>query len=344
MIKKGAISTFFFSHFWQRTQKVIYLRPDMSMNRLIILLLVPCLLLLNACSEYSNVLKSADYEYKYEAAKALYAEGHYRQASELFGLLLIPLKGTSYGEESLYMLGESNLKARDYESAVLYFKKYYQTYPKGSYMEMSRYNTGYSLYKQTPDIRLDQTSTMEAIREFQNFLDYCPETNLKEQAHTIIYDMQDKLVMKEYQSAKLYYDLGTYTFNCIYGGNNYEACVVTAQNALKDYPYASANLREELSILVLRAKYHLARQSVEERRVERFRDAIDEFYAFQNDFPESNYMKEAQAIFKHSERVVSRKGVIMDDEDELVVKKDGKLEESTTKSKKKKTRQEQENI
>ena len=62
MIKKGAISTFFFSHFWQRTQKVIYLRPDMSMNRLIILLLVPCLLLLNACSEYSNVLKSADYE------------------------------------------------------------------------------------------------------------------------------------------------------------------------------------------------------------------------------------------------------------------------------------------
>ena len=208
-------------------------------------------MLLESCSEYSNVLKSNDYEYRYEAAKALYADGHYRQAAELFSLLLAPLKGTSYGEESLYMLGESNLKAKDYESAVMFFKKYYQLYPKGSYMELSRYNTGYALYKQTPDIRLDQSSTMEAIKEFQNFLDYCPETTLKEQAHQIIYDMQDKLVQKEYQSAKLYYDLGTYTLNCIYGGNNYEACVVTAQNALKDYPYASANLREELSILTL---------------------------------------------------------------------------------------------
>ena len=278
------------------------------MYRLLFLLFVPCFLLLSSCSEYSNVLKSGDYEYKYEAAKALYADGHYRQAAELFAMLLAPLKGTSYGEESLYMLGESNMKAKDYESAVMFFKKYYQTYSKGTYMELARFNSGYSLYKQTPDIRLDQSSTMEAIKEFQNFLDYCPETTLKGQTHDIIFDMQDRLVRKEYLSAKLYFDLGTYTINCIYGGNNYEACVVTAQNALKDYPYASEQLREDLSILVLRAKYHLARQSVEAKRMERFRDAIDEYYAFQNDFPESQYMKEAKDILNYSQRIVEKKG------------------------------------
>ncbi|MBQ8453721.1 MAG: outer membrane protein assembly factor BamD [Bacteroidaceae bacterium] len=284
----------------------------MRMRRLYSLLFAACILLLGSCSEYTAVLKSSDYEYKYEAAKALYADGHYRQAAELFGLLLAPLKGTSYGEESLYMLGESNLKAKDYESAVLFFKKYYQLYPKGAYMEMSRYNSGYSLYKQTPDVRLDQSSTMEAIKEFQSFLDYCPETNLKEQAHAIIYEMQDKLVEKEYLSAKLYFDLGTYTLNSVFGGNNYEACVVTAQNALKDYPYASAKLREELSILVLRAKYDLAKQSVDAKRMERFRDAIDEFYAFQSDYPESQYMKEAQAIHDYAERVVAKKSLTSD--------------------------------
>ena len=287
----------------------------MKNSRLQILLLAACSLLLASCNEYTSVLKSKDYEYRYEAAKALYAQGHYRQASELFSLLITPLKGTSYGEESLYMLGESNMKAGDYESAVMFFKKYYQMYPKGSYMEMARFNAGYSLYRQTPDIRLDQSSTMEAIKEFQNFLDYCPETSLKPQAHEIIFDMQDRLVRKEYLSAKLYYDLGTYTLNSIYGGNNYEACVVTAQNALKDYPYASAGLREDLSILVLRAKYHLAKQSIEEKRVERFREAIDEFYAFQNDFPESPYLKEAQDIFSYSERVIARKGVILKDDE-----------------------------
>ena len=284
--------------------------------QLLFLLLATCSLLLTSCNEYTAVLKSNDYEYRYEAAKALYMEGHYRQASELFGMLLAPLKGTQYGEESLFMLAESNMRAKDYESAAMFFKKYYQVYPKGRYMEMAHYNSGYALYKQTADVRLDQTSTIEAINEFQSFLDYCPDTDLKEQAQHVIYELQDKLVMKEYLSAKLYYDLGTYTINCIYGGNNYEACIVTAQNALKDYPYASPSLREDLSILILRARYHLARQRVEERRLERFRETIDEYYAFKNDFPESQYLEEAQAFFDKSERIVSRKGVMLDDDDE----------------------------
>lgn len=312
----------------------------MGNSRLIFLPLLLVLTMLSACSEFSAVLKSDDYEYKYEAAKALYADGHYRQAAELFSMLLAPLKGTSYGEESLYMLAESNLRAKDYESAAMFFKKYYQVYPKGHYMEMARFNSGYSLYKQVADIRLDQTSTMEAIREYQDFLDYCPNTGLKEQTHAVIYELQDRLVEKEYLSAKLYYDLGTYTLNSIYGGNNYEACVVTAQNALNDYPYASAGLRENLSILILRAKYHLAKQSVEAKRVERFRDAIDEYYAFENDFPESKYLQEANSIFRYSQRMVERKGGLLTDDDALV-EKNGILEESKEGKSKKQKKKEQ---
>lgn len=312
----------------------------MGNSRLIFLPLLLVLTMLSACSEYSAVLKSNDYEYRYEAAKALYADGHYRQAAELFSMLLAPLKGTSYGEESLYMLAESNLRAKDYESAAMFFKKYYQVYPKGHYMEMARFNSGYSLYKQVADIRLDQTNTMEAIREYQDFLDYCPNTGLKEQTHAVIYELQDRLVEKEYLSAKLYYDLGTYTLNSIYGGNNYEACVVTAQNALNDYPYASAGLREDLSILILRAKYHLARQSVEAKRVERFRDAIDEYYAFENDFPESRYLQEANSIFRYSQRMVERKGGLLTDDDALV-EKNGILEESKEGKSKKQKKKEQ---
>ena len=275
----------------------------MRISRLFILLLAMCSLFLVSCSEYTSVLKSNDYEYKYEAAKALYTDGNYRQATELFSLLLAPLKGTSYGEESLYILGESNMKAKDFESAVLFFKKYYQLYPKGSYMELARYNSGYSLYKQIPDIRLDQTSTMEAITEFQNFLDYCPATTLKEQVHRIIYEMQDKLVEKEYLSAKLYYDLGTYTLNSIYGGNNYEACVVTAQNALKDYPYTKR--REDFALLIMKSKYELAQQSVESKKMERFQDAEDEAYGFVNEYPDSKERKLAEEYIAKCKKITS---------------------------------------
>lgn len=47
-------------------------------------------------------------------------------------------------------------------------------------------------------------------------------------------------------------------------GNNYLSCVITAQNALKDYPYT--DYREDLSILILRAKYEMAVNSVEDKR------------------------------------------------------------------------------
>jgi len=267
------------------------------------------LILLTSCGEYQALQKSADYEYRYEAAKAYFMEGKYSKASNLFGELLGIMKGTAWGEESLYMLAMSEYHNKDYETAGSYFKKYYQSYPKGTYVEQAHYYSGMALYKQTPDPRLDQTNTINAMGEIQNFLDLYPRTSLKHQCQDMIFALQDKLVEKEYLSAKLYYDLGSYVTNCFYGGSNYEACVTTAQNALRDYPYAAHEKRELLSIMILRAKYQLAMESVVEKREQRFRDAIDEYYAFENDYPESKYLKEAKDIFEKSEKVVKNKAL-----------------------------------
>lgn len=261
------------------------------------------------------VMRYADDEYKYDAAKAAYAEGKYQQASLWLGEVLAALKGTTYGEESLYMLAMSVFNCRDYESAASYFRKYYQSYPKGLYAEEARYRCGYSLYKLVPDTRLDQTNTHEAMEEFMNFLDHYPQTKLKTQTQDMIFALQDKLIEKEYLAAKLYYDLGSYINNCAYGGSNYEASIITAQNALKDYPYANIERREAFSILILRAKYYLARNSVEDKRVERFRDVIDEYYAFTSEFPESKYLDEVNSIQKHAENAIKKRNGSLDDMD-----------------------------
>lgn len=270
---------------------------------------------LTGCGQYSRVQKTQDYEYKYEAAKALYIEGRYSRASQLLGDVLAVLKGTAYGEECLYMLAMCAYNTGDYESASSYFKKYYQSYPRGLYVEHARYYTGLSLYNQTPDPRLDQSYTDDAISELQQFLDLYPTTMLKDETQNMIYLLQDKLVYKEYLAAKMYYDLGTYRGNSTYGGSNYEACIVTAQNALKDFPFATADRREELAIMILRARYHLAIQSVEEKRIERFRNVIDEYYAFENDYPESKYLSEARKIFDRSDRIVKKKHINLSLED-----------------------------
>lgn len=265
------------------------------------------MLLLASCNQYNNVMKTADYDYKYEAAKEYFVKGQYSRSSVLLGELVTLMKGTSRGEECLYMLAMSEFCDGNFDVAHSYFKKYYQSYPKGVYVEYARFYAGRALYESVPDTRLDQSSTMAAVKEFQDFLDYYPYTSLKDRTQEMIFALQDKMVEKEFQAAKLYYDLGSYMYNCSYGGSNYEACIVTARNALLDYPYASPERREEFSIMILRAKYQLALQSVEEKRLDRYRDTIDEYYGFMNEYPESKYLKDAQRIFAQSEKYVNKK-------------------------------------
>ena len=221
---------------------------DMKVMKKHCLLIVVLATFLASCAKWTALQNTQDYEYKYEAAKSLYAEGKYGQASMYFAEVLAVMKGTAYAEESLYLAAMSNFYNKDYDAASQYFRKYYQVYPKGLYVEYARYYCGLSLYNMTPDPRLDQQSTYEAIKEFQDFLDYYPYTSIKASTQEMIYALQDKLVEKEYLSAKLYFDLGSYTMNCAYGGSNYEACVVTAQNALRDFPFAKPERREELSV------------------------------------------------------------------------------------------------
>ena len=265
----------------------------MKKNILITLLAA---LLLSSCGEYNKVLKSTDYEYKYEAAKSYFAKGQYTRAATLLNELIAILKGTSSAEESLYMLGMCYYNMEDYQFAAQTFTQYYNVYPRGVYTELARFHAGKALYLDTPEPRLDQSGTYAAIQQLQMFLEYFPQSAKKEEAQNMVFALQDKLVMKEYLSAKMYYNLGNYM------GNNYQSCVITAQNALKDYPYTV--LREDLSILILRAKYEWALNSVEEKKLERYREAVDEYYAFKNEFPESKYLKDADRIFKELQKVL----------------------------------------
>ena len=80
-----------------------------------------------SCGQYNKLLKSSDMNYKYEAAKAYYAEGKFSQASTLLNSLVTVFKGTDKAEESLYMLGMCYYE-KEYEinSTTLITKKHTQ--------------------------------------------------------------------------------------------------------------------------------------------------------------------------------------------------------------------------
>ena len=242
---------------------------------------------LSSCAgEFNKVYKSQDYDYRYEYAKQCFAEGKYGQAVTLLQDMITLLKGGENAQESLYMLAMSQYMSGDFESASQTFKKYGSSYPKGIYAEKASYYVGESLFESAPEPRLDQTPTIGAINAYQSFLDFFPDSELRPEAQRKLFELQDKLIMKEYLSAKLYYNLGGY-FGNVNANNesNYNSCIITAQNALKTYPFTK--MREDFSLLIMKSKFQLAENSSDEKRLDRYRDAEDECYGFLNEFPDS---------------------------------------------------------
>lgn len=282
------------------------------MSKEILFFSISAALLLSSCAnEFNNVYKSNDWTFRYEFAKEKFAQHKFTQASTLFGDMINVMKGTDNAEECLFLYGLSAFNDKDYESAADILKKYFATYPKGEYAEQASFLIGESLYNCSPEPRLDQSETYSAMRAYQDFMDVYPLSTKKETAQNRLYELQDKLVEKELHSAKLYYNLGTYFGNCTSGGNNYEACIVTSQNVLKDYPYTT--LREDFATLIMKSKYQLAASSVEAKRLERYQDAEDECYGFINEYPDSKERSLAEKYIAKCKKVIASGGLETDD-------------------------------
>jgi 3-hydroxyacyl-CoA dehydrogenase len=63
--------------------------------------------------------------------------------------------------------------------------------------------------------------------------------------------------------------------------------------------------KEELEMLILKARYQEANQSVDEKKADRFRVVIDEYYSFINNYPDSPNREEADNIFKIASKYIT---------------------------------------
>ncbi len=249
-------------------------------------------LVLASCGEYNKILKSKDPEEKYTYAKKYFDQKKYGRAYTLLEDILPMYRSSSKEQEILFLLAQSYFNNKDYTTATQYYRQYYNKFTKGEYTELARYNAAYGLYLDSPDARLDQTNTYQAIQGFQSFLEYYPQSSKSPDAQNLMFELQEKLAYKEFLAARLYYNLGLYL------GNNYDACVVTAKEALKSYPFSAYS--EEYQILIVRSKYELAVNSIDEKKNTRFRELMDEHFNYKNMFPSGKYIKETERYYRRA--------------------------------------------
>lgn len=263
-----------------------------------ILPIVAACLMMVSCTEFTKVMKSKDLDYKFEYAKKAYEQKKYLQVQQILQEIYTPLRGSANGEEALFMLAMAYYSNKEYDSSALYFKTYYNRYPKGKFAELARFYSGYGYYLDSPDPQLDQSYTIKGIEELKDFIEFFPKSEKVPEVREAIFQLQDKLTLKELQNAQLYYNLGNFM------GNNYRSAIIVCENALKTYPFSK--YKEEFEFLILKSKFQEARQSVSEKMPERYRDVVDEYYSFVNNNPESKNLKEAETILRIAEKHASK--------------------------------------
>ena len=243
------------------------------------------LVLLSGCGEYEKLLKSTDYDLKKARAREYFEAGQFVKSSELLGQILPRYRATEEAEELNMMNAKSYYGMKDYMTAGSYFKSYTDQYPYGKYAEEASFMSAMCDNNSSPRPQLDQQSTMAAYEGFNYFITRYPNSPRVEEAKKLMNDLQEKLVEKSYLSARLYYDM-----------NQYKAAVVALSNALKEY--SQTKYREEMMFLKLNSLYLYAENSLANKQKERFQAALDDYYSFMEEFPQSRFSKDVTKIYQ----------------------------------------------
>ncbi len=265
----------------------------MITRKIALVVTVLIFIILTSCDGYNKLLKSKDFEKKYEAALAYYDKKDYFKAQQLFDELLVIYRGSPRAEELFFKYAYSYYYLKDYVMSAYYFQKYAVTFPKSERSEEAFFMSAYSKYLDSPKYSLDQTSTLEAISQFQSFINIFPASDSLARCNQLIDELRYKLEKKSFEKAKLYYTTG------------YDRSAITALTLfVKNNP--GSIFREEALFLILDASYRYAINSVAEKKESRLQDARQAYNTLVSSFPGTSYLGRADEILKKTESEIAK--------------------------------------
>jgi outer membrane protein assembly factor BamD len=246
-------------------------------------------IIFQSCGDFQKLIKSTDNEKKYDKAIEYYEDGDYYKALMLLEQLNTIYRGTEKAEKLNYYLAYCYYEQGDYLMASYYFKNYARSFPNTDRAEECLFMNAYCYYLDSPKYSLDQSNTIQAMTEFQLFINQYPDSERVEKANTLIDELRDKLELKNFEIAMLYYKM-----------RNYEAAITTFENILKDFP--DSQHKEEIIFYSLDAYFNYAINSISEKKKERFDKAMESYNVLLLKYPESDFVDQAQNIYKKTQK------------------------------------------
>jgi len=276
-------------------------------------------------SRFEKIRLSNDVAKKYQEAIKLYNKKDYSKALILFEDLSQKYRGRAEAEDLNYYYAYTLYRLKDYTTARFQFKYFADTYPTSKNAEECRYMGAFCYYQDSPESTLDQENTYKAIDALQLFINLYPKSERVAQASQYIADLRNKLEVKAYSNARLYYDLGGYDLA------NYKSSVIALKNAEIDFP--DIKYAEDMDLLIVKSQFAYAKNSIPFRQEARYTEAIGYANDFIETHPESKMLEEAKTLKADSENGIVKAKELMELEANQIAKYKALMELDTKKEK-----------
>ena len=243
---------------------------------------ISILILISSCSEYQKALNSDEVSVKFNLGTELYDAEKYSKASRLFAQILPQYRGKPQAQKLTYMQAMCFYNTKDYNSSSYQMERFVNSYPDSEKVEEMAFLGAKSYYLMAPIFSKDSEDTKIAIDKLQQFINAFPESEFNDDANKLIFELDYRLELKEFNIA-LQYNVLT----------DYQAAIKSFENFLIDFP--GSDLREMAMYYRFDSAYKLAINSVVWRQKERIENAVSYFNSFKNSYNDSELLDEMES-------------------------------------------------
>ena len=264
------------------------------MRSKLILALTVALAVFSSCkSQYDAILYGSDVDAKYKMAFELFEAKKYAKAAEIFEKLNTYTRGTAQDDTVQFYWGLSNYRYGDYITAESNLNQFITTFPLSPFTEEAKFLRLDCLYRGTYRYELDPMPTYKAISEMDVFQIENPSSQYHERVDKMIDDLKDRLEMKAYKAAWLYYHM-----------EDYQAAHYALKNVLKEN--ADNRYREEVLYYTAMSAYKYAVNSIESKQRERYLVFVDDYFNILGEYPDSKYVKELEPLYEKVQKQLKK--------------------------------------
>ena len=267
-----------------------------SLRRLAVLALA---LLIGAagCSGSGKVRSSSPQE-AFQKGTESYKSEDYDRAIKYFRQVFSYGRDNKWADDAQLYLARSYREDGRYLRAASQYQRFAQLYSSDERVPKAQYERAMAYYRLSPDYELDPTHTQKALDLFLLFADRYPQNEKTSEVETYIDELRNKLARKQLAAGRQYERRELW-----------EAAAHAYTAVFDQYP--ETKWVDDALLGAARANVSYAERSIQKKKAERYRRAIENYQRLTQIFPDSPLLDDAKSFYQTAEERLDA----LDDED-----------------------------